>query len=357
MRLDSRIGPAYANGRYNIADSYERTRALRKRTFLDGLWYLDEQAELIADRFLPAKSLPAWDFRVKIRVNSAGMSPMVKPGTATTFHTGDMKWLGFHAQRIKDGFEVQDWDLQYMQLGNVVGERSKEMYDRMKLRKEHVAIQALLGNGWNPTPTHRLVQGWTLNWGAAGSLPIADILKAKLMVKLMSGRTVKYCLVNSRDSASLQNHGTIINQLQYTSKDLLTSGLVNLIKGVQIIEVDSFYKELSDETTMIGAPGRGLETESLFDETIPGPDIKTPLLSGYAILLTDGVGNFYDTATSGNNWLDKDENRVKYNAWMDMCPVIEDYGRICVLRFLDSDQFNVNNEELVTGHTYDRWTH
>jgi hypothetical protein len=356
MRGDTRYPNAYATGRYNIADAYERTRALRQRTFLDGLWYLDDQAELIIDRFLPPAPLPDWDFRARIKINSAGMSPMVRPGSATEFHTTDWRYEDFSAQRVKDGFEINEWDLKYMRVGNMVGELSSEMYDRMKLRKEYTGIQGILGNGWNNQPTHRLVQGWTLNWANANSLPIADILKAKLMVKLMSGKTVKYCLVNSTDANNLQNHGNILQQLQYTSKDLLTNGLVALIKGVQIIEVDSFYKEMSDETTMLGAPGRGDFRESVFDEQVPGPDLKTYLLSGYAVFLTDDVGKLHSTPTDGNNWLDKDQNKIKYNAWADICPVIKDYGKICVLRFLDADEFNDNNQETVTGNLYGRWT-
>jgi hypothetical protein len=356
MRGNTRYSKIYTTGPYNMSDVYKRTRALRKKTFLDGLLYLDEQAEFLSDKFMPRRPLPAWEFRQRIIANPAAMSPLVVPGATTDFHTvGEYKHVLYQAKRVKDGFRARQWDLQYMDIGNVIGDLNRDMYARMKLRREFATVQCLKGMSWNNAPTHRLIRGWALRWDQAGSTPIQDILKMKLMIKLMSGRELKYMIVNSRTSNYLQSHGNIINQLIYTNKDLLVNGMVTTIKGVGIIEMDTFYKEMADEAGLLGSPARGDMRESLFDESIPGPDLKTYFMDNEALFVTGDVGNVFQTAPTGNSWLDKDHNDVKYNAWMDFCPVVKDYGRVGYLTFLTDDQFNDDDEETVTGNEYARW--
>jgi hypothetical protein len=354
MRNDSKYTHAYANDPYGIADSYRRTEALRQRTFLDGLLYLDEQAELIISRFLPPKHLPSRLFRTRIKVNSAGMSPIVTPGTGTDFHTTDMKYQDYRAKRMKDGFMITDFDEEFAELGDTTGILMKEMHDRMNLREEYVGLEALMGNTWNNEPTHRLIRGWALRWNDNNSTPIDDILHAKLMTKLMTGRSVKYMLLNPRDASYLQSHPTILQQMQYTRSDLLSVGDVPTIKGVQALEVATFYKQAADEATMEGAPARGEFEESLFDETIPGPDNKRWLLENTAIFLTGKVGNMYTRPTRGNNWLDEDHNTAMFNSWRDLCPVVKDYADIVVLTFVDDDSIS-GNTVTVDDTEYPLW--
>jgi len=357
MKADSKLSPAYPNGRYNIADAYKRLVELQPKTFLTAVRYFDKQAPFKLERFMPRRQVPDWSFRWRVRINSAGMAAIGEPNSKTEFHATDMRYEDFYCKEIKDGFYVTSFDLQTDRTpGNVIRILTQEMMERIRLREEYITLQAMLGNTWNNQSTHRMVQGWALKWNDANSTPIADILKAKKEVTKQCGQIPKYLIVDLDTYNYLNNHSSILQQIMYTDKTLLSNGQIETIKNLQIIVIENFYKEPSDESAMLGAPGRGDFEESKFDETIPGPDNKRFFLQDTAIICTDTVGFLGRYGQmKGNNWIDKDTDIMYYNSWEDICPVIEDYGKICVLHFLDADDFDANDKETVTGNGYSKW--
>ena len=356
MKDDEKLPNAYTLGNYKIADEYKRLAELQPKAFLATLRYFDGQIPFKLEPFMPYINVPQWSFRWRVKIDTGRMAKVGEPNSKTEFHTTDWKYEDFYCKEIKDGFYVTSFDLATNKLpGSVVARLTEEMTNAIKMRETYIGLQAMMGNSWNNQSTHRLVEGWALKWNDSSSTPIADILKAKRMVTKMCGQVPSLMILDLDTYDYLNQHSSIVQQIQYTDKSLLTNGQIETIKNLKIIVIENFYKEDSSESSMLGAPGRGDLAESKFDETIPGPDNKTFFLQDTAIITTPKVGYMGRFGgVRGNNWVDKDTDILYYNSWEDICPIIEDYGRICVLHFLDSSDFS-NGKEQVTGKEYPKW--
>jgi hypothetical protein len=318
----------------NIQEWEQQYPELLEKHFVTMTRRWDKEFPPVMETIFPSAQAPYWVFQWNVEIEPGEMTPFVKPNTATPMVTQDVKYEQFFCKQIKEGFTVGSFDLNYG-LPKTIETRTRQVHKANLLRIEHSLVQTAIGNSWNGQNNARMSVGTVLNWALPNSTPIGDILTMMTRVFQMAGEEPRNLFLDWTRNLALHNHPTILNQLQYVDKNLLTNGMITMIKGLGINVVRGYYKEAADEIGMIRSAGRGDQREDIT------PTTKRWLLDDLALETTDTVGyNFYARGEfeGDKRWIDEDTDLIKYKSVRSFCPVVEDYARIGVFQFTANTQ-------------------
>jgi len=320
---------------------------------IEDYWQLYED-ELLPDKFLekarewdqafpttfsaifPEIQAPDWKFPWEVFIRPNDMAQFVAPNSNTIFVTEGLKKEDFACRMVKQGFWVNSFDLRYGRqwTAQTVARRTKQVHDSIKLRKEYCEMQCAQGTNWNGQLNSRMRAANALSWQNLNSTPLGDVLRMQLEVYRMSQKRPSYLFLGFLDWNSLHNHPAILNQLIYTDPSLLTNGMLSTLKTLQIKVVEGYYKEASTETNLHGSPGRGDLQESIVNED------KRWFMEDVALITTSQVGYLArikseNKSMAAISWMDKDRDQILYKIMDAFTPLIEDYGRIGRIDFVD----------------------
>jgi len=305
---------------------------LRPLTFLKLVRRFDEQFPFILGQIFSEDTAPDWAFRWPIYIDPRHMTPFTEPNTNTPMITAAMKYEDFVCKQIKEGFWVMSFEIRYPVIPGIIAERTRMLRDAQALKIEHSLIQAAQGNTWNNQNTSRMSAGNALVWTNPNSTPIGDLLQMTTNVFQMCQRRPSNVFLGWTAWQALLNHPAILNQMLYTRRDLLTNGMIEMIKGLQLHVVANYYKEAADESAMVNAPGRGDVREDIF------PTQKHWLLEDLALVTTSNVGKLFRAVGESEGvaqWENTDRSQLLYKYVRSFCPVIEDFARIGRIDFVD----------------------
>ncbi|RLC37211.1 hypothetical protein DRH29_02750 [candidate division Kazan bacterium] len=320
---------------------------LRPRTFLKLVRRWDEQFPLTLGNVFTEDTAPDWAFRWPIYIEPRHMTPFTEPNTQTPMITAAMKYEDFVCRQIKEGFWVNTFEIKYPLIKSIIPERTRMVRDAQALRIEYSLVQAAMGNTWNNQNNARMSAGNALVWTNPNSTPIGDILQMQTYVYQMCQRRPSNLFLGWTAWQALLNHPAILNQMLYTRRDLLTNGMIEMIKGLQIHVVEGYYKEASDESNMVGAPGRGDVREDI------SPTEKHWLLEDVALVTTSNIGKLFRATGEHEGvaqWEDVDKSKILYKLVRAFCPVIEDYARVGRIDFVtDSNDVDLYTSQGAEG--------
>lgn len=304
--------------------------------------YYDEALETITDTILPSRTFPRSEFKWRLFVDPQSMTPFTNEGAKTPMITEKAYYESYQTRFLKVGFYVTRRELDEG-LPGVMQRLTKHALDSIKRRIEFVNIYALQGVTWNPVSTARLINLNRPTWQNSGGTPIADILIAMLRLWKRSGRRPGRIFLGPDDFMYLQNHNTMLTYLGLGSgirgeSDLLCKDMIQCIKTLKIQVVEGQFKEApwayalhQAGTPLPGSLGVG---DTAFDSSTNIS--KHWMLRDRAIITADVVGftaHSKSPASNNDQWLDHDTGTIYHKFEDEFCPVIEDYGKICVINF------------------------
>jgi hypothetical protein len=325
----------------NMEEYNQYVAELRPRTFIDLLRRWDEQFPLILGSIFSEAQTSDWAFRWPIVIEPRHMTPFSEPNSNTPMITAAMKYEDFVCKQIKEGFWVNSFEIKYPLIKNIIPERTKMIHDAENLRIEYSMVQTAQGNSWNNQNNARMSAGSALGWANVNSTPIGDLIQMQTLVYQMAQKRPSNLFLDWVNWTALFNHPAILNQMLYTRRDLLTNGSIEMIKGLQIHVVEGYYKEIADESNMVGSPGRGDVREDIT------PTEKNWLLEDLALVTTSNVGKLFRAVGEHEGvaqWENIDRSQILYKVVRAFCPVIEDYARIGRIDFVD----DINDADLYT---------
>jgi len=308
----------------NLQDYHAQYPALLPKYFFEMVRQWDEQFPESIETIFPEAQAPAWAFQWNVFINPREMAPFVEPNSNTPMVTADAKYETFVCKQMKEGFYVNSFDLHHG-LPGLVSQRTKQVMDAILLRIRYSLVLAASGVTWNGQNNARMSYATILSWARANSTPLGDLLTMMTRVYQMAGAPPSRLWLDWTQNLALHNHPAILNQLQYVDKNLLTNGMVTMIKTLAIGVVKGYYKEAADESQMVGAPGRGDQREDIT------PTSKHWLMEDYTLLTLPEIG--YNMRALGEydgtrQWFDEDKDQVKYKVVRSFTPVVTDYAKV-----------------------------
>ena len=261
-------------------------------------------------------------FEWPVQIDPAMLAPEVQEGGDTQFSDAEEKIEKFVCSEYRLGAKITQRAMQFG-IARIVEKRVTQLVDAVNRSREFVNIQALLGNNPNqPLGVTRLntfeagdPTGASHPWNDSNAVIIKDILRAKKLVEIKSGMNATDVFVPYDEYEAIHDDDKIMEQLKYTSGTLLTGGQITMIKGLRVHVMKNFYKSRKGRT----------------------PDEKIYMLQDKVIVTTNTPGwtavaePQQGTAPQVIRWPEEKSRSVLAHAFSTMCPVIEDYGQICII--------------------------
>lgn len=328
---------------YGNTESFMRQYpSLLPKNFLGNIRLWDAQLPLVTGRIFPQRGNENWNFQWRIQIEPNDMAPSVGDGSKTPMSDHKYKYEQFVHKEYRNGFTVLEREVKFG-LPNVISSRTRGIVNSMKLAMEYIAVESLIGTYYANTSmqatTFARQQSLTLGagaqWDMPGSDPVGDILHVKTGVAKMCGERVRDMLIGFNEEEYLHNHPNILDQLKYTDGNLLVSGRITTIKGLNMLTVQGFYK-LKAALAEYGETGN-LNEDTYNYPSAAGTLIKRFLLEDYAILVAPNLG-WISVAEQLTNrqWHDIDTRRFFYQIYKSVVPVVDDAGRIGLIKNTDS---------------------
>lgn len=284
------------------------------------LW--DQAHPYVLNVAFPERGGQPWHFQSRIRIHPGLVAELVGEGANTPLEDEFWTYEKFVSAETRAGFQVFERETKFG-LGNIVSQRSEAITDSINKRLEWEAIKALRGvtTRLNSDQSVARLQSAaaTDEWDAAAATgaPLTDIINAIKLIHKASGFKATHIFLPLDEYYWLHDHGDILDQMKYTDPSLLTDGMLSILKGLKLVEVTGFYK--TDPTS--------------FD-----PDDKTFIMQDQVIVAACPVGylSIAEPLTI-RRWEDEDTRSLFVQEFKSFIPVVEDYGKICVITNTNTD--------------------
>lgn len=314
----------------NMSQWTQQFPELLPKNFIGIARIWDRQFPYVTNTILPVRNME-YNFQWQVYVNPATMAPFVSEGSDTPMSDAEQKFESFVCRETRLGAKISQRQIRFG-IGNVVQTKVGQLVDAINLTRAYDNIQCLLGNNINQKDEFAVGRlqtavagkphgsGTAKGWDEADNQIIADIIAMKTDVTKKCGRIPTDIYMPINELEYIHNDSEILDQLKYTSGDLLINGQITRIKGLKIHQVANFYKDRNKD----------------------GIDVKKWLLEDKVIVVAPNVGFTAvaeprkGSAPEIERWWERKNRSIITHAYSSFCTVIEDYGKIGIISGTDS---------------------
>jgi len=264
-----------------------------------------------------------YNFQWPVMVNPSAIAEEVEEGAESPLMDAEERIESFVCREFRLATKISQRLITHG-IRNVVRSKTENLVDAVNKAREYLNLLALTGSNLNQS-VDRLNVGKAGQvedptddakaWNEDGAKILDDVIAMKDLVEKYSGEPARYMFVPRAEYKALQKDSEIKDEIKYTRSDLLTSGEIPMIKGLQVIKVSNFFKNRKKT----------------------GEDARIELLTDKVLITTAKVGftavaePMNGTAPIIDRWEEKKQRAVYMHAFSSFCPVIEDYSRIGVI--------------------------
>jgi len=290
----------------------------------------DQQFPHITRDVLPVRNTP-FNFTWRVMIDPIIMAPYVQEGGDTPFSDAEVNVESFICKEARLGAKITQREMRFG-LPDMVTERITQLTDAINLTRTWENIQALLGyNAQQPLALTRLntaeagkphgVGSSVTPWTDADADIIGDILAMKTDILKRCQQLPTKLIVPLNEYEALHQNTEILDQLRYTSGNLLVNGQISRIKGLDVIVCANYWKERKAN----------------------GEQVKHFMLEDKVIMLAPNVGFTAVAEPRGgaapemNRWWDYSQLSIMIHAYSSFTTVIQDYGKIGIITGTDGN--------------------
>jgi len=312
----------------NMGQWTQQYPALLAKNFIGIARIWDKQFPSPTREALPARNMP-FHFAWRVQLNPAIMAPYVQEGADTPMSDAETKLENFVCKESRLGAKITQREIGFG-LPNVVQTRTTHLVDAVNLTRTWENINALTGVNVNqPLALARLNvavagkphgTGTAKAWNEEGASIIKDILAMKTDVTKKTGGLMPDKVFMPLDEyEAMHDDPDILDQLKYTSGDLLVNGQITRIKNLKVIPIANFWKSRNKD----------------------GSETKNFILQDKVIVCCGGLGftamaePMKGAAPMMERWYEKSKRSVFIHAFSSFTSVIEDYGKIGIITGTD----------------------